>query len=80
MRIALTAGLLALLVAGCGKSEPKSQAPSQAEVQKALNGAPPKLKALHNQASQLIGGSSTDFKDRMTELRGYPVVVNKWAS
>jgi cytochrome c biogenesis protein CcmG/thiol:disulfide interchange protein DsbE len=80
MRIAVTALLAALLLAGCGNSEPKSQAPSQAEVHKALAGAPPKLKAVHNQANQLIGGSTTDFQDRMTQLRGYPVVVNKWAS
>jgi cytochrome c biogenesis protein CcmG/thiol:disulfide interchange protein DsbE len=80
MRIAMTALLAALLLAGCGNSEPKSQAPSTAQVKKALNGAPPKLQAVHNQANQLIGGSTTDFQDRMTLLRGYPVVVNKWAS
>jgi cytochrome c biogenesis protein CcmG, thiol:disulfide interchange protein DsbE len=80
MRIAPVAILVALLVAGCGASEPKSQAPPQAEVQKKLAGAPPKLKALHNQANELIGGSKTEFQDRMAELRGYPVVVNKWAS
>jgi cytochrome c biogenesis protein CcmG, thiol:disulfide interchange protein DsbE len=80
MRIAPVAILVALLVAGCGASEPKSQAPPQAEVQKKLAGAPPKLKALHNQANQLIGGGKTEFQDRMAELRGYPVVVNKWAS
>lgn len=80
MRIAVTALLATVLLAACGKSEPKSQAPSQAEVKQALNGAPPKLKALHNEANQLIGGNTTDFQDRMTQLRGYPVVVNKWAS
>ena len=80
MRIAVIALVVALLAAGCGESEPKSQAPSQAEVKQALNGAPPKLQALHNQANQLIGGETGEFQDRMTELRGYPVVVNKWAS
>jgi cytochrome c biogenesis protein CcmG/thiol:disulfide interchange protein DsbE len=80
MRFLATAAVLALLVAGCGNSEPKSAAPPQATVDKALAGAPPKLKALHNQANQLIGGSTSDFQDRMAQLRGYPVVVNKWAS
>jgi cytochrome c biogenesis protein CcmG, thiol:disulfide interchange protein DsbE len=80
MRIALTALVLALVLAGCGSSEPKSAAPSQAEVSKALAGAPPKLAALHKQANQLLGGSKNDFQARMADLRGYPVVVNKWAS
>jgi cytochrome c biogenesis protein CcmG, thiol:disulfide interchange protein DsbE len=72
--------VLALLVAGCGKSEPKSAAPSTAQVKHALAGSPPKLQALHNQANQLVGGKKSDFEARMADLRGYPVVVNKWAS
>jgi cytochrome c biogenesis protein CcmG/thiol:disulfide interchange protein DsbE len=80
MRIAVLALALALVAAGCGNSDPKSAAPPQAEVKKALAGAPPKLSALHNQANQLIGGQKAEFDRRMAELRGYPVVVNKWAS
>ena len=80
MRIAVIACGLALILAGCGEKEPKSQAPSKAEVERQLGGAAPKLAALHNQANQLIGGSKSEFQDRMLELRGYPVVVNKWAS
>lgn len=80
MRIAVAALILALIVAGCGKSDPKSAAPSQAVVKRALAGAPPKLSALHQQANQLIGGDKSEFQARMAELRGYPVVVNKWAS
>lgn len=80
MRIALTALVLAALLAGCGGSEPKSAAPSQAQLTRALKGAPPKLSALHQQANQLLGGKRSDFRARMAELRGYPVVVNKWAS
>ena len=80
MRIAATAVLVALLVAGCGKSEPKSAAPSQAKVDKALAGSPPRLASLHKQANQLIGGDKSDFQARMAQLKGHPVVVNKWAS
>jgi cytochrome c biogenesis protein CcmG/thiol:disulfide interchange protein DsbE len=80
MRIAVAALVVALAVAGCGSSEPKSAAPSQADVSKALAGAPPKLAALHKQANQLLGGQKSDFDGRMAQLRGYPVVVNKWAS
>jgi cytochrome c biogenesis protein CcmG, thiol:disulfide interchange protein DsbE len=80
MRIALTALALALLVAGCGKGDPKSAAPSQAEITKAFAGSPPKLSALHNQANQLLGGGKSAFQERMSELRGYPIVVNSWGS
>lgn len=80
MRIVVTGLVLALLASGCGASEPKSAAPSQAQVKKALAGAPPKLAALHKQANQLIGQNKGDFEARMARLRGYPVVVNKWAS
>jgi cytochrome c biogenesis protein CcmG/thiol:disulfide interchange protein DsbE len=80
MRFVLTALAVAVVLAGCGGSEPKSAAPSQAAVKKALAGAPPKLSAIHGQANLLLGGDKSDFETRMTQLRGYPVVVNKWAS
>ena len=31
-------------------------------------------------AAQLLGGGPAAFKARLAALRGYPVVVNKWAS
>lgn len=83
MRLALTALCCVALVAaisGCGNSNPKSAAPSNTALQKALRGSPPKLAALHRQANQLIGGSKSEFAARLASLRGFPVVVNKWAS
>jgi cytochrome c biogenesis protein CcmG/thiol:disulfide interchange protein DsbE len=80
MRITVLALALTLLVAGCGGSEPKSAVLSPAQVKKALRGAPPKLSLLHRKANQLVGGTTSDFQKQMADLRGYPVVVNKWAS
>lgn len=80
MRTALILIAAALLVAGCGSSGLKSSAVSPAQVKTALAGSPPKLQRLHGQANQLIGGSKADFQAAMDSLRGYPVVVNKWAS
>jgi cytochrome c biogenesis protein CcmG, thiol:disulfide interchange protein DsbE len=80
MRIALTALAVVLLVAGCGKGDPDSAAPSRTEIKKAFNGSPPELTALHNQGSRLLGGGKTAFQERMDELRGYPVVINSWGS
>ena len=45
-----------------------------------LEGAPAPLAALHAQSNQLLDGGSGAFAARLRELRGYPVVINKWAS
>lgn len=66
--------------AGCGSEEPKSAAPSSAEVRKAYAGAPAPLRAVHAQANDLLDGGPEAFKRRLRELRGHPVVVNKWGS
>lgn len=42
-----------------------------------LRGAPEPLAGLHAQASDLVEGS---VEKRLAELKGHPVVVNKWAS
>ena len=41
---------------------------------------PPPLAALAEQANQLLDGGAPAFERRLEELRGHPVVVNKWAS
>jgi thiol-disulfide isomerase/thioredoxin len=66
--------------AGCGSSDPKSNAPSAAQIKAAFAGSPPPLAKLHSQANELIGGSKADFDAGMAALRGHPVVVNKWGS
>jgi cytochrome c biogenesis protein CcmG, thiol:disulfide interchange protein DsbE len=67
----------ALVLGGCGSAEPKSAGkPNEA----ALAGSPARLAALHDQGNQLLGGGPDAFKTRLHELRGHPVVVNKWAS
>jgi cytochrome c biogenesis protein CcmG, thiol:disulfide interchange protein DsbE len=45
-----------------------------------LTGAPKPLAELHAQANRLLEGSPDDFRARLAELEGHPVVVNKWAS
>jgi cytochrome c biogenesis protein CcmG/thiol:disulfide interchange protein DsbE len=67
------------LLSGCG-DEPESAAPPRAEVERALSGAPAPLASLHRQANELLPGEADAFEARLRELRGYPVVVNKWAS
>jgi cytochrome c biogenesis protein CcmG, thiol:disulfide interchange protein DsbE len=45
-----------------------------------LAAAPGPLHGLYAQANQLLGGGKPAFDRRLAALRGYPVVVNKWAS
>jgi cytochrome c biogenesis protein CcmG, thiol:disulfide interchange protein DsbE len=80
MRTALALVLAALLATGCGSNEPGSAAPPAAQEAKQLAGAPAPLAGLHRQANELLGGGAGAFERRLDELRGYPVVVNKWAS
>jgi len=44
-----------------------------------LAGSPPPLAALHSQASQVLG-SQPALAARLASLRGYPIVINAWAS
>ncbi len=55
------------------------QAPSAAAAEQALAGSPAPLATLHDQAGKLVGSQSA-LTARIHELRGYPVVVNAWAS
>lgn len=50
-----------------------------AAVRQALSGSPAPLAALHQQAGQLLGGEP-ELAARIRALRGYPIVVNAWAS
>src|SRR5215210_7104991 len=42
--------------------------------------APAPLAALHEQSNELLEGGTGAFRERLRELRGHPVVINKWAS
>ncbi len=50
-----------------------------AAVNQALAGSPAPLAKLHDQASRLLG-SDAALTARLHALRGYPIVVNAWAS
>lgn len=79
--LALGAVLLAAIPAGgCGSSTGGDYGGPHPDYQKALAGSPPPLAALHEQANELLGGGQAAFEARLAKLRGYPVVVNVWAS
>jgi cytochrome c biogenesis protein CcmG, thiol:disulfide interchange protein DsbE len=58
---------------------PTVTAPTQAAAQAQLTRSPATLAALHSQAARLLG-SDAGLQNRLRSLRGYPVVINAWAS
>jgi cytochrome c biogenesis protein CcmG, thiol:disulfide interchange protein DsbE len=84
LRGALTGAALIVLIAlaGCAGSSsgnPDSRI-SAAQAKQPLTGAPPQLVSIRSQAGQLLSGGKDAFDARLAQLKGIPVVVNKWAS
>lgn len=88
-RIALLIGALALVaLVGVGVGELSSRhGGSQAlaklsreEIELKLAGSPAPLASLHEQAGELLDGGGAALARRLRALKGYPVVINKWAS
>jgi cytochrome c biogenesis protein CcmG/thiol:disulfide interchange protein DsbE len=79
LRLPLSLFLLALAIAGCGSSR-DANGGSPPDYSKALAGAPAPLAALYRQGNELLPGGIDAYEERIAELRGYPAVVNVWAS
>jgi cytochrome c biogenesis protein CcmG/thiol:disulfide interchange protein DsbE len=77
------AAALALVVAACGSDGGGGNPDSRLTPEEAtapVADAPPQLAAIRDQGNQLLDGGTEAFERRLEELRGFPVVVNKWAS
>lgn len=74
------AAALAGMTAGCGGESGGNSTAPPPNYEKALAGAPAPLAALHGQGNELLPGGLDAYERRIEELRGYPVVVNTWAS
>jgi cytochrome c biogenesis protein CcmG, thiol:disulfide interchange protein DsbE len=78
--------VLALLAVGLVQLTSSPTSPTKpsgltiAQMQARLAGSPAPLAALHAQASELLGGGESALRERLRQLRGQPVVINKWAS
>ncbi len=80
-------GLVAVVVIGLAQAGGSGDEPEQAaapfdldEAKQELAGAPAPLAALHDQSSTILEGGKRAFEQRLKELDGHPVVINKWAS
>jgi cytochrome c biogenesis protein CcmG/thiol:disulfide interchange protein DsbE len=59
---------------------PKTTRLTKAQVGALLAGSPRPLAALHAQGGMLLEGGGKTLHARLAGLKGYPVVINKWAS
>lgn len=71
------AGVVAV---GCGEASGGNYNGQHPDYAKALAGAPAPLAALYRQENELLPGGNDAFEERIAGLKGYPVVVNVWAS
>jgi thiol-disulfide isomerase/thioredoxin len=78
-RALLPAALAALVftLGACGSNDSGGKPPDYSQLEKK---APPPLADLYKQGDAVIEGSSDDFQAQLDRLKGYPVVVNAWAS
>ncbi len=76
----LIVGLIQL--GGSSQSSSNGETPrlTLPQVQARLAGSPAALVGLHAQASLILPGGAPAMRARLAALRGYPVVIDKWAS
>lgn len=83
----LLGGLTVLIAVGVaqlpGGSSPGRNATTRltaTQTRALLAGSPPVLASLHAQGGMLLEGGASALHARLAALKGYPVVINKWAS
>jgi thiol-disulfide isomerase/thioredoxin len=82
-RLAIALGAVALvvvLVIGLSQAGGGGSGGGKSAGAAKITGGPPRLAKLHAQANQLLPGGPEAYKRQLAGLRGYPIVVNKWAS
>jgi cytochrome c biogenesis protein CcmG/thiol:disulfide interchange protein DsbE len=78
--VCVTACVAALSLVACGGSSDSGRTARAPDYQAALAGAPRPLAKLYGAGDRLLTGGTDAFQAQLDALRGYPVVVNKWAS
>src|SRR5687768_13681515 len=77
---AVVVGILQASDSDSAPPTPALQPLSRAEVSRPLPGTPPELAALRRRVNELQRGGAPALDAQLQALRGYPVVVNLWAS
>jgi cytochrome c biogenesis protein CcmG, thiol:disulfide interchange protein DsbE len=76
----LAVGLIELASSRSSPSTESFPPLTLAQVDGRLAGSPAALAALHRQGSTILPGGERALKARLASLRGYPLVIDKWAS
>ena len=77
--VVLVAGILAACGEGDSAGNPSSRLTLE-QARKPIPDAPRPLQSLRADANSLLGGGPDAFHQRLDSLRGFPIVVNAWAS
>jgi cytochrome c biogenesis protein CcmG/thiol:disulfide interchange protein DsbE len=80
-----TVALIAVVVigvmqAGGSRDEDQPTTFDLTQAKRELAGAPAPLAALHEQSNTILDGGLPAFEERLEQLDGTPMVINKWAS
>lgn len=75
--LAVAFAIAALAAGGCGGAEGEG---GKHPDYSGLADAPAPLASVYHQGNELLGGGKDAYEKRIASLRGYPVVVNFWAS
>jgi cytochrome c biogenesis protein CcmG, thiol:disulfide interchange protein DsbE len=71
--------LLGSCVGSSGAGNPDSEL-SLEQATAPLEGAPPPLASIRDQANQILDGGLDAYDARIEGLRGFPIVINNWGS
>jgi thiol-disulfide isomerase/thioredoxin len=81
LAVAAVAAVIGIVLLSGGSSDSGGKGKkTDPAAERAYAAAPPPIRGLYDQRNQLLDGGPGAFKTRIEQLRGYPVVVNKWAS
>jgi cytochrome c biogenesis protein CcmG/thiol:disulfide interchange protein DsbE len=78
--LALAVATVVMAAAGCGGSGDETATAKAPDYRAALAGAPNPLARLYSHGDILVTAGTQAFQAQLDAVRGYPVVVNKWAS
>lgn len=78
--LALAVAAAVTAVGGCGGSGSETATGKAPDYRAALDGAPKPLARLYSHGDTLVTAGTQAFQTQLDAVRGYPVVVNKWAS
>jgi len=78
--LCLAAALGAIGLTACGGSGEGTSNTTAPDYQATLRDAPKPLAELYSEGDRLLPGGTAAFQVQLNRLRGYPVVVNAWAS